>query len=267
MSQLSTKVNKPKKKYLFRTVIFILLALVYIWAFAGMPVNDIKETAGQISKAIFSGIFHPDWDYVYLPEGEDLLRGLLDTLAIAILGTFISGILCVPFAFWAANNMSKGKAITSSGKFVLSFIRTFPEIVMAILFIKAVGPGSFAGVLALGLHSIGMLGKLFSEEIESLDMGPTEALTATGANRMQVLWFAVLPQVLPGFLSYTLYRFEINIRAAAILGVIGAGGIGTPLIFALNSRDWDRVGIILLGIIVMVTIIDAISSFLRKRII
>lgn len=267
MSQLSTKVNKPKKKYLFRTVIFILLALVYIWAFAGMPVNEIKETAGQISKAIFSGIFHPDWDYVYLPEGEDLLRGLLDTLAIAILGTFISGILCVPFAFWAANNMSKGKAITSSGKFVLSFIRTFPEIVMAILFIKAVGPGSFAGVLALGLHSIGMLGKLFSEEIESLDMGPTEALTATGANRMQVLWFAVLPQVLPGFLSYTLYRFEINIRAAAILGVIGAGGIGTPLIFALNSRDWDRVGIILLGIIVMVTIIDAISSFLRKRII
>ncbi|MCE4048541.1 phosphonate ABC transporter, permease protein PhnE [Bacillus sp. Au-Bac7] len=267
MSQLSTKVNKPKKKYLFRTVIFILLALVYIWAFAGMPVNDIKETAGQISKAIFSGIFHPDWDYVYLPEGEDLLRGLLDTLAIAILGTFISGILCVPFAFWAANNMSKGKTITSSGKFVLSFIRTFPEIVMAILFIKAVGPGSFAGVLALGLHSIGMLGKLFSEEIESLDMGPTEALTATGANRMQVLWFAVLPQVLPGFLSYTLYRFEINIRAAAILGVIGAGGIGTPLIFALNSRDWDRVGIILLGIIVMVTIIDAISSFLRKRII
>ncbi len=267
MSQLSAKVNKPKKKYFFKTVIFVLLALLYIWAFAGMPVNDIKETAGQISKAIFSGIFHPDWDYVYLPDGEDLLRGLLDTLAIAILGTFISGILCVPFAFWAANNMSKGKAVTSSGKFVLSFVRTFPEIVMAILFIKAVGPGSFAGVLALGLHSIGMLGKLFSEEIESLDMGPTEALTATGANRLQVLWFAVLPQVLPGFLSYTLYRFEINIRAAAILGVIGAGGIGTPLIFALNSRDWDRVGIILLGIIVMVTIIDAISGYLRKRII
>lgn len=267
MSQLSAKVNKPKKKYFFKTVFFVLLALLYIWAFAGMPVNDIKETAGQISKAIFSGIFHPDWDYVYLPDGEDLLRGLLDTLAIAILGTFISGILCVPFAFWAANNMSKGKAVTSSGKFVLSFVRTFPEIVMAILFIKAVGPGSFAGVLALGLHSIGMLGKLFSEEIESLDMGPTEALTATGANRLQVLWFAVLPQVLPGFLSYTLYRFEINIRAAAILGVIGAGGIGTPLIFALNSRDWDRVGIILLGIIVMVTIIDAISGYLRKKII
>lgn len=260
-------IKKPKKHRIRNIIIFILLALLYIWAFSGMPVTGIKETAGQISKSIMSGIFHPDWDYVYLPEGEDLLRGLLDTLAIAILGTFISAFLCVPFAFWAASNMSKGKAITSSGKFVLSFVRTFPEIVMAILFIKAVGPGSFAGVLALGLHSIGMLGKLFSEEIENMDMGPTEALVATGANRFQVLWFSVLPQVMPGFLSYTLYRFEINVRSAAILGIIGAGGIGTPLIFALSSRDWGRVGIILLGIIVMVTIIDIISGALRKRIV
>ncbi|MFT8322529.1 MAG: phosphonate ABC transporter, permease protein PhnE [Bacillus sp. (in: firmicutes)] len=267
MSQSTTTLKKPKKKFIFKTVIFVLLAFIYIWAFSGLPLNGMKETAGQISKAIFSGIFHPDWDYVYLPDGEDLLRGLLDTLAIAILGTFISAILCVPFAFWAANNMSKGKTISGTGKFILSFIRTFPEIVMALLFIKVVGPGSFAGVLALGLHSIGMLGKLFSEEIENLDMGPTEALIATGANRFQMLWFAVLPQVMPGFLSYTLYRFEINIRSASILGVIGAGGIGTPLIFALASRDWDRVGIILLGIIVMVTIIDAISGFLRRKIV
>lgn len=267
MSHTSIKVNKPKRNHVRNYTIVILLALIYIWAFSGMPLNGFKETAGQISKAIFTGIFSPDWDYVYLPEGEDLLRGLLDTLAIAILGTFISAFLCVPFAFWAAHNMSKGKAVSGTGKFMLSFIRTFPEIVMAILFIKAVGPGSFAGVLALGLHSIGMLGKLFSEEIENMDMGPTEALIATGANRFQMLWFAVLPQVMPGFLSYTLYRFEINVRSAAILGIIGAGGIGTPLIFALSSRDWDRVGIILLGIIVMVTLIDLISGTLRKRIV
>jgi phosphonate transport system permease protein len=138
---------------------------------------------------------------------------------------------------------------------------------MAIIFIKAVGPGSFAGVLALGLHSIGMLGKLFSEEIENMDLGPTEALMATGANRFQTLWFAGIPQVIPGFISYTLYRFEINVRSATILGVIGAGGIGTPLIFALTSRDWNRVGMILLGIIVMVTMIDLISGYLRKKII
>ena len=163
--------------------------------------------------------------------------------------------------------MSSGKLTSGTGKFVLSFVRTFPELVMALLFIKAVGPGSFAGVLALGLHSIGMLGKLYSEGIENIDKGPMEALIATGANRFQILWYAVLPQVLPDFLSYTLYRFEINVRSAAILGVIGAGGIGTPLIFALSSRNWSRVGIILLGIILMVIIIDFISSSIRKRIV
>ncbi|QYR22820.1 phosphonate ABC transporter, permease protein PhnE [Paenibacillus sp. sptzw28] len=249
-----------------RWFVYIALSLIYIWTFTGIPFTGLKETAGQIARSIASGIFSPDWGYVYLPDGEDLLRGLLDTLAIAVLGTFISSFLCVPFAFWAAANMSKHKTISGAGKFLLSFIRTFPEIIMAILFIKAVGPGSFAGALALGLHSIGMLGKLFSEEVENMDTGPTEALIATGANRLQILWFAVIPQVLPGFLSYSLYRFEINVRSATILGVIGAGGIGTPLIFALSSRDWDRVGIILLGIIVMVTVIDMISGYIRKRI-
>jgi len=247
--------------------IYVLLAVIYIWALSGIPIEGFKETAGQITKAILSGILSPDWGYVYLPEGEDLLRGLLDTLAIAILGTFISAFLCIPFAFWAANNMTKGKIAAGTGKFILSFIRTFPELVMALLFIKVVGPGSFAGVLALGLHSIGMLGKLFSEEVENIDFGPIEALKATGASGLQTLWFAVVPQIIPGFISYTLYRFEINLRSASILGIIGAGGIGTPLIFAMQSRDWSRVGIILLGIIAMVTIVDIISGYLRKKVV
>lgn len=262
----SELVPKPKKSR-YRWLIYVLLAAVYIWAFSGIPFSGFKETAGQITKAIFSGLFSPDWDYVYLPDGEDLLRGLLDTLAISILGTVISTVLCIPFAFWAAVNMSSTRWVSGPGKALLSFIRTFPEIVMALIFIKAVGPGSFAGVLALGLHSVGMLGKLFADEVENMYTGPTEALIAAGATRLQVLWFAVLPQVLPGFLSYTLYRFEINLRSATILGVIGAGGIGTPLIFALTSRNWDRVGIILLGIIVMITIIDLISGALRKKLV
>ncbi|WHY85724.1 phosphonate ABC transporter, permease protein PhnE [Neobacillus novalis] len=267
MNATARRIPRRKKNRIGLWSVYLVLALVYIWAFAGMAVPEIKPTAGQISKAIFNGLFHPDWSYVSEPGGEDLLHGLLDTLAIAVLGTFISALLCIPFSFWAARNMSKGHTLSGTGKFSLSFIRTFPELVMAIMFIKVVGPGSFAGVLALGLHSIGMLGKLFSEEIENMDLGPAEALLATGANRFQILWFAVLPQVIPGFLSYTLYRFEINVRSATILGVIGAGGIGTPLIFALTSRNWNRVGIILLGIIVMVTLIDLISGYLRKKII
>ncbi|SMG49600.1 phosphonate ABC transporter, permease protein PhnE [Paenibacillus aquistagni] len=255
---------KPKKS---RWLLVIALFLLYVWAFMGIPYSGLKDTALQVTRSIAEGLFSPDWDYVYLPDGEDLLRGLLSTLYISILGTVISTLLSIPLAFIASVNMSSTKLISGSGKMLLSFIRTFPEIVMAILFIKAVGPGSFAGVLALGLHSVGMLGKLFTDEVEQIDKGPIEALTAAGANRLQILWYAVLPQVLPGFLSYTLYRFEINVRSATILGVIGAGGIGTPLIFALSTRDWDRVGIILLGIIVMITIIDILSGAIRKRLI
>lgn len=176
---LRHKVQKPKKNR-YRWLIYLLLLLLYIWAFAGIPFDGIKETAGQITKSILSGLFSPDWDYVYLPDGEDLLRGLLETLTISILGTFVSTLVCLPFAFWAAANRSKPRFVSGSGKMLLSFIRTFPEIVMALLFIKAVGPNAFAGVLALGLHSVGMLGKLFADEIENMDHGPTEALVAAG---------------------------------------------------------------------------------------
>lgn len=264
---ITDKIKKPAKKRIRTLVIVILIAALYIWVFLGLKFGGIKPTAGEITKSIFRGLFHPDWAYVYIPEGEDLLRGLLDTIAIAFLGTFVSAILCIPFAFLAARNMIKWRAATAVGKFLLSFVRTFPEIVMAILFIKAVGPGAFAGVLALGVHSIGMLGKLFSEAIENMDLKPAESLTACGANGIQRIWFAIIPQVLPEFASFSLYRFEINVRSAAILGVIGAGGIGTPLIFALEARAWNRVGIILLGIIVMVTLIDIISGFIRRKLV
>ncbi|MED4602113.1 phosphonate ABC transporter, permease protein PhnE [Paenibacillus validus] len=263
---MSTKSVRKPFRIRYWLVAIIVLA-IYVWSFTGIEFGGLTENAGRDFATIMSGLFNPDWGFVYDPEGEDLLRGLLDTLGISIIGTFISAILCVPFAFWAATNMSRYRAVTGSGKFMLSLIRTFPEIIMAIIFIKAVGPGAYAGVLALGLHSIGMLGKLYSEAIENLDMGPTEALTACGANRLQVLWFAIMPQVLPHFFSFALYRFEINIRSASILGLIGAGGIGAPLIFALEARAWNRVGIILLGIIVMVTIIDIISSSIRKRLV
>ncbi|WP_411349638.1 phosphonate ABC transporter, permease protein PhnE [Paenibacillus sp. WLX2291] len=244
-----------------------ILVAVYIWAFNGLNFEGFQSTAKTVSLSIVDGFMHPDWDYVYDPAGEDLLRGLLDTLIISILGTFISAFLCIPFAFWAAANMSKLRAISGGGKVVLSVIRVFPEMIVAILFIKAVGPGSFAGVLALGVHSVGMLAKLYAESIESIDTGPSEALTATGASKLQILWFAVLPQVIPQFFSYALYRFEINMRSATTLGLVGAGGIGTPLLFALQMRNWNRVGVILLGIIVLVILTDWISGWIRKRIV
>lgn len=246
----------------------ILIAIIYIWGFSGLQFTGIKASAGEVSKSIISGIFHPDWNYVYDGSGEDLISLIIQTLAMAFLGTFISAILSVPFAFWAARTGHQRFHLRStSGKFVLILIRTFPEIVLAIMFIKAVGPGSFAGVLAVSVHSIGMLGKLFSESIENMDFGPSEALVSSGGNHSQVLLFATLPTVLPEFMSYTLYRFEIAVRSASILGMVGAGGIGTPLLFALQTRAWSRVGIILLGIIITVTLTDYFSGMIRKRLV
>lgn len=246
----------------------VLIVMIYVWSFSGLEFTGIKASAGEVTRSIIAGIFHPDWQYVYDGSGEDLISLIIQTLAMAFLGTFISAILSIPFAFWAARTgQTKLHLRSSSGKFVLILIRTFPEIVLAIMFIKAVGPGSFAGVLAVSIHSIGMLGKLFSESIENIDAGPSEALISSGANRSQVLIFATLPTVLPEFMSYTLYRFEIAVRSASILGMVGAGGIGTPLLFALQTRAWSRVGIILLGIIITVTLTDYCSGMIRKRLV
>lgn len=259
--------KEHKQRMIKHWLITIVVLAIIVWGFAGMPALELKAKSIEILKSIFNGLFHPDWGYVYIPAGEDLLRGLLETFAIAVIGTFIAAVICIPFAFLGARNLVKVRPVTGITKFILSVIRVFPEIVMALIFIKAVGPGSFSGVLALGIHSVGMLGKLFIEDIESLDFSSAEALKASGANKTKTLVFAVIPQILPSFLSLILYRFELNLRSASILGLIGAGGIGTPLIFALQTRSWDRVGIILIGLVIMVAIVDFISGAIRKRIV
>ncbi|TXK86182.1 phosphonate ABC transporter, permease protein PhnE [Paenibacillus sp. N3.4] len=246
---------------------WVIVVALLVWSVTGLELSGFQPTTWILMKSMMTGLMHPDWAYVYIPDGEDLLRSLLETLSISYLGNFVSAVVCLPFAFWAAANMSRRRAVSGSGKLFLSVVRTIPEVIMALIFIKAVGPGAFAGVMALGLHSVGMLGKLYAEAVENMDMGPTEAMTAVGANIWQKMAFAVVPQVIPDFISYTLYRFEINVRSATLLGIIGAGGIGTPLIFALNARQWPRVAIILIGIIVTISIIDYISGELRKRIV
>ncbi|MFD1415081.1 phosphonate ABC transporter, permease protein PhnE [Oceanobacillus jeddahense] len=257
---------RAKKRGKFAFILIVLIAL-YVWAIAGIEFRGIQETAGPVTQSILKGFISPDWSYVYSPDGEDLIRGLLETLAIAIVGIFLSIILAVPVGLWAAKNLSSSSITSQSGKGVLSFFRTLPDIILALLFIKVVGPGAYAGMLALGIGAIGMLGKLYAEEVEAMDPGPVESITAVGGNKLQQLAFGVIPQVLPGFISATLYRFEINMRSAATLGLIGAGGIGTSLIFAIQGRSWDRVGIIIIGIVIVVLIVDFISSALRKRIV
>ena len=256
-----------QKKRAMHWALAIVTILLIVWSCTGIDFGGIKQTAGQIAGAIFSGIFHPDWSYVYNGTGEDLVSQLWDTVCIAFLGTFISAIISLPFAFWAAHTRHKKWYVSRVGKIVLAIIRSFPEIVLALMFIKAVGPGSAAGVLALGFHSVGMLAKLFSEAIENLEDGPNEAVTAAGGSKTNVVMFSILPNLLPALISNTLYRFDVSIRSASVLGLVGAGGIGYPLIIALQYRQWNRVGIILLGIIIMVIVIDWISGWIRKKLV
>ncbi len=149
----------------------------------------------------------------------------------------------------------------------MAIIRSFPEIDHALKFINAVGPGSAPGVLALGLHSVGLRAKKNADALENLEEGPNEAVIAAGGSKFHVIMFSTMPNLMPALISNTLYRFDVSIRSASILGLVGAGGIGYPLIIALQYRQWDRVGIILLGIIIMVVIIDWISGWIRKKLV
>ena len=139
--------KEHKQRMIKHWLITIVVLAIIVWGFAGMPALELKSKSIEILKSIFNGLFHPDWDYVYIPAGEDLLRGLLETFAIAVIGTFIAAVICIPFAFLGARNLVKVRPVTGITKFILSVIRVFPEIVMALIFIKAVGPGSFSGYL------------------------------------------------------------------------------------------------------------------------
>ncbi|MFO7637469.1 MAG: phosphonate ABC transporter, permease protein PhnE [Clostridia bacterium] len=259
---------KKEKSYLqlsLRILYYLVVFGLIIWGFNGIQYKGIMQTASGSIQALIRGFLNPDLNYAKNMTIDGLPFAILETIAIAICGTFVSAVISIPFALLASQNIV-GEKTSRIGKLIVTMIRTFPELILALIFISVVGPGAPAGILALGIHSIGMLAKLFSEAIESMDMGVKEALESCGGNRFEILFRAILPQVSPELFSYTLYRFEINMRAASTLGLVGAGGIGAPLIFAIRTRAWPRAGIIIIVLIITVTIIDQISGRIRKRI-
>ena len=193
-----------------------------------------------------------------------VLKGALTTLEIALHGTAVAAALALPLGFLSARNVS-GPSIFYPARAILNFFRSVDTLVYALVFVAAVGLGPFPGVLAVIAYTTTSLAKLYSEAIEGIERGPVDAITATGATRLQVLRFGVLPQVLPLFLSYVLYRLETNIRAATILGFVGAGGIGFYLQTYLRMIDYPAASTTLLVTVVMVMVIDAASSRIRSN--
>ena len=196
---------------------------------------------------------------------DSVLWPTLETLDIAIFGTVAGLILSVPLAVLAAANVTPSRPLYYIARGIIGFCRAVPDLVWALLFVTAVGLGPFPGGLALAVHSIGMMGRLFAETIEHMDMAPIDALSLTGARRLQVFTHGVLPSVLPSLLGISLYRLDENIRSSLVLGFVGAGGIGFQLLTAMNLFQYREVSLLLIIIFVIVLIAERGSAMLRQK--
>jgi len=193
------------------------------------------------------------------------LKLLLDTVLIAYLATLAGALCAFAASFYAATNLSPAAPIRFAMTRLLEFCRTVPDIVFALLFVAAFGLGPLPGVLAIAIHTFGALGKLFTEVIENIDMKPVEGVRSTGATFLETVRFAAVPQVLSGFASYALLRFEINVRSGTVIGLVGAGGIGQDLFVAIRKFYYTDVSAILLMIIITVAAIDVVTGHIRQR--
>lgn len=227
------------------------------------PALLTDKTRFEKTIKFWRAIFSPRWDL--LPLGLKLLG---ETLFMAIIATFFAVPIAAVLSFFAARNLMQGwlgRPIYVVLRMVGSFTRSVDAVIWAIIFAVWVGTGSFAGVLALFVHSIVDLMKLYAEQIEAIDPGPVEAITATGANRLQVIRYAVIPQILNPFLSFTLYRWDINVRMATVVGMVGGGGIGFRLIQYLQSWAFPEATVLMILIILMVWALDYLSARLREK--
>lgn len=194
------------------------------------------------------------------------VRPVVDTLAMSVAGTALAVLGSLPLGFLAARNTTPHPSVFHVARSVLNFLRAVPELIMGIIFVAAVGFGALPGVLALGFHSIGMIGKFFAEAVEHVDQRPVEAARAAGASSLQCIVHAVLPQVLGKMADVAIYRWEYNFRASTILGAVGAGGIGFELIGSLRIMQYTEVSAIILVILAMVTAVDSFGSWLRSQV-
>jgi len=190
----------------------------------------------------------------------------LETLDSALFGTVVGMFVALPLAIFAARNVTPSRVLYGIARATIALTRAVPDLIWALLFVTAVGLGPFPGALALAVHSIGMLGRLFSEVIEDMDMGPVEALTLTGASRLQVFTHAVVPGVAPSLLGITLYRLDENVRSSLVLGFVGAGGIGFQILSAMNLFQYRDVSLYLLLTFVLVLVVERLSATLRAAV-
>jgi len=197
---------------------------------------------------------------------ESLFFSMLETIEIAILGTFLAIVISIPIALFSARNLAPNFFVFLIARTITIFFRAIPEFIMAMILVIAIGFGAMPGVLALGFHTMGFLAKFYAEDIEHVNKGPIEALKSSGASKRQVIAFAIIPQIIPSFIANNLYILDRNVRMATMLGIVGAGGIGYELQSSFRMFEYQRVSAIIIIIFITIFLIDHISSFIRSKV-
>ena len=242
---------------------FIIAALVLVifWALK-MTEFDFMVIIDRFTKMLdlLKKIFQPDWEF--FPK---VIAPLLDTIKMSILGTVIGCAIALPVSILASSNINPSVPVVSVFRFILALIRTLPTLVIALVCALIFSLGIFSGTVAIDIFTFGGVAKMLYESIETIDMGPFEAMEALGGNKFEAFWSACVPQILPVYLSHCLYCFEMNIRASAILGYVGAGGLGITINERIGWRDYESLGTVLLTLFVVVTAIEFFSAYLRKK--
>lgn len=243
----------------------VLALLIALWLTAPVVEVDFAHLFGSFGRMIaFAGqmFVTPDWGYV-----PQLLDKMLETIEMTVLGTAIAIVVSLPLGLLAARNATPHPVVYRVTRDLLSLMRALPELVWALVFVSAVGLGPLPGVMALAFVTVGFMGKFFAEAIEVVDQKAVEGVRAHGAGWLQVRLFAMLPQALPDFVGTVMYILDHNLRAAAILGLVGAGGIGYDLVMSMRLFQYERLLLIALSIYLVVTLLDRLSDQLRSRII
>jgi phosphonate transport system permease protein len=254
----------PKRTKILMTQIMLVVIGFYIFSayFTKAYPGKIIEGMPIVIDFIVLDLYPPNWGYI-----EKVMGSLIETWNIALLSATLSTIFALPLSFLAASNINTNKGFYRVVRFILNILRTIPELILAVVLVAFIGIGALAGVAALFIFSLGILAKLISETIEAIDPNPLEAIRATGGNVIQVIWYGVLPQVLPHYTSYALYVLEINVRASVVLGFVGAGGIGLILKHQLALFNFGNVSTIVIMTFIAVTLIDFISNRVRERLV
>ena len=239
-------------------IIGLVIAIIVSGNVTGFNFETIMKRGSQFF-VILKDMFPPDFSYV-----KDVVPPLVETIKISILGSMIGSFIAIPFAMLCSVNINKSKIVLNLVRIVMSITRTLPTLIIALISTYIFGLGTFAGTVAISIFTFGIVTKMLYEKIETVDMGPFEAMEAVGATKVKAFIGAIMPQIMPSYLSVCLYSLEINVRAAAILGYVGAGGIGVTLSNALGLFRYDRASLIIITIFVVVLIIDNLASAIRK---